>query len=642
MTKKTKQASSSAQPKEVPKGFEHRKSVQVYILPTKTATSKWNDDIQTPPKGVKQPCYWLGEYHAQSPSEMWIFPKGQEPKDLREHNLHGTYGYNHGKHETLWFLPPGALAPSSFTPQGTWTFPVEKRDISSIEPEQAGFLKLGDRHKGRERLDVSGTWRLLYKRDGERQPLQIYVRTPKGKLIDLIVEPDDTIDKVKDMVKDREGSPKDEIRLNFQKKPLRDPNATLDDCGIQDQDVLDMEPMEVRVKDVDGKIHTFVVEPTDRIGSLKKQIEKKEGTPVPHQRLFFGSKHLNDNQPTLRDTGIKHRDTLQLEPMQVHVKTPDGDKTVTLNVRPTDTIQNIKKQVEQKENIPVPDQRMEFKGKKLDDPRTTLDDNGIRHGDTLNLTPMIVYVMTPDKKKLLTLVVKPTDTIQDVKGQVEHKEAIPIRHQRLEYNGRKLDDPRSTLRDNAIRHGDTLNLTPMKIHVRLPDGTKTITLQVKPEDTIGNVKEMIDDEENMAPADQRLFFTGKPLTDDRATLDDCGIQHEDTLDLKEKERPPPPPVSPKPVVVAKPAPVTPKKGPEFTIGLSPWTDPFSSPTGYTPKKKKSRDGTRATGAGRLKNRYHTDFNSELHEIAVMAEQRHHLKVQDKKEIEQQRHAAAVQ
>ena len=55
----------------VPKGWEHVKSCQVYILPTKTATSKWNDDIKKPPKNSTTKHYWLGEYHAQSPSEIW-------------------------------------------------------------------------------------------------------------------------------------------------------------------------------------------------------------------------------------------------------------------------------------------------------------------------------------------------------------------------------------------------------------------------------------------------------------------------------------------------------------------------------------------------------------------------------------------
>jgi hypothetical protein len=69
MTTTTKANNNGSE--EVPKGWEHRQSVQVYIKPTKTATSKYNDDIKKPPKNSPQKCYWLGEYHAQSPSEIW-------------------------------------------------------------------------------------------------------------------------------------------------------------------------------------------------------------------------------------------------------------------------------------------------------------------------------------------------------------------------------------------------------------------------------------------------------------------------------------------------------------------------------------------------------------------------------------------
>ena len=559
------------------------------------------------------------------------FPKGQEPVDLsrQAQKLHGLYGYNHGKHDVLWFLPPGSSVPTSFTPQGTWTLPLEKRNISSIKPEQSGFLKMGDRHQGHERLDVSGQWRMLYKRDGE--PIKIYVKTPKGKLIDLVVDPDDTVDDIKTMVYQKEGFPKKEIRLNFKKKSLRDPKATVDDCGIKDRDVLDMEPMQVRVKDVDGKIHTFVVDPSDTVGDLKKQIERDEGTQVPEQRLFFGSDELKQNTPTLRKVGIKHRDLLQLKPMKVNVKTLDDDRLLTFNVKPTDIILSIKTKVESTEKIHVDDQRLVFKGRELNVPGSTLDDNGIKHNDTLNLEPMVIYVATPDRKTTLTLNVRPSDTIEDVKKQVKKKEGIPLKHQRLELNGRQLDDPQATLRINGIRHGDTLNLSPMRIHVRLPDSKRITLMGINPGDTIDRLKSMVDDREAIPPSDQRLFFADRLLNNGKSTLDECGIQHEDTLQLKKW----PPPTSPKPVTIPKaaPVPVTPqRKGPEYTIGLSPWMDPFSSPTGYTPKKKKTREGTRSTGAGRLKNRYHTTFDGELHEMALYAKERHRLKKLDEQSI----------
>jgi len=300
--------------------------------------------------------------------------------------------------------------------------------------------------------------------------------------------------------------------------------------------------MKILVQIIKGKNITLDVEPSDSILSIKEKIQEIEGIPTNEQKLFFNGIFLEDHK-ALSYYYIKKGSTLHLIMLSldfsniIFVKKVDGT-AFTLMVELSDTIKSIKEKIEEEKGIPQNLQKLSYNGRPLVNLNATLANSYIQNLSTIHLDIItskqkIIYIKALDGNTLI-IEIKPSDTIFNIKEKIYEKGGIPPNEQDLFFNRIQLEDAK-TLSEYNIHNLSTVNLVILpfkidnKIYVKTLKG-KRISLDIKQKDSVLDLKEKIQDKEGISPDEQKLYFSGRQLVDDR-NLNDYYIKNRSILHI---------------------------------------------------------------------------------------------------------------
>lgn len=206
--------------------------------------------------------------------------------------------------------------------------------------------------------------------------MRIFVVTLTKKTITLQVQSSDTIESVKSKIEDKEGIPASQHSLIFANKILKG-EKTFKNYSIEQGSILQMELRfcegRIIVKIPQAKIAVLYANSNASIENVAKAIQLKARLKVGEYKLLLANKIL-DNKRTLGDYLIQNEVTpcLELKPnktIYIFVKFLSG-KVITTDTKSFETILDFKYFIQDKEDIPLNQQRWVFNGNLLDDRKT--------------------------------------------------------------------------------------------------------------------------------------------------------------------------------------------------------------------------------------------------------------------------------
>ena len=369
----------------------------------------------------------------------------------------------------------------------------------------------------------------------EGDSFEIYVRAPSGRSHVFEVHPTDTVEQLKNKMRDREGLP-GEIQQYYHNNELLDSELSFAESGVVAGTTLRLAVDRSRNTQVFVSVDSqpsfpLWVSRNTTIARLKEMVAEKKGVATDVQRVYFARALLDDTR-TLGDYVIETNHMIHI---QIH-RPPPIRFTVTVQGSANGplefeeainkTVQEVKRLLAGRLHVPSEQQQLFFEGSELAD-QSKLSDCGIIHGCNLDLiveepvntapkpaAGAVLFVKTLTGKTIM-VDVSPTDTVLTMKEQIAVKEGVEVEHQCLVCGGKILDN-NMTVSDCGMQNQSMLHLvlrvpSQSPVTVEVQAGQQTFELTVTGRDTVQEIKQVIETRSGILAAQQVLLVEGVAL-----------------------------------------------------------------------------------------------------------------------------------
>ena len=288
-----------------------------------------------------------------------------------------------------------------------------------------------------------------------------------------------------------------------------------------------------------GRSFELEVDQSINIGTLKQKIQEKEAIPPQCQKLSIDGVRLKDSKK-LSDYNPNKTILLERKTKSFCVNYIVKGLFINFDKLPCEEkIESIKREIQEKFDLPVAEQGLAYNGVRLSDEKT-LHECKIRNGAMLFLVPIKTQtVFIRHANKSLNFDFETMAVIRECKAKIRASGRFgPMPGEiKLIFGGKTLDD-NQTLNELDFSKDTTVHLIhtdhkPDLLEISIQTPEETVKFQVKASDPVGSLRSLIDKQMKI-PDEYEFVNHNEETLDEQKLFSESHIKSGDIIKIKSK------------------------------------------------------------------------------------------------------------